>query len=143
MEELFVQSDVVSLHLPLSTVTRNIINTDILKHSKKGMMLINTARGPVIDLNALYDAMKSNIVSTAGLDVLATEPADPAHPLIKAWAANEEWINHRLLITPHSAFCTPESMRDMRFKAGEIAIAYLKYNRLQNCVNKEYLAESN
>lgn len=139
MEELFAQSDVVSVHLPLSTATKNIINADILEHSKKGLMLINTARGPVIDLDALYDAMKSETVSTAGLDVLATEPADPDHPLIKAWAADEEWINHRLLITPHSAFCTPESMRDMRFKAGEVAIAYLKYNQLQNCVNREYL----
>lgn len=140
MEELFAQSDIVSVHLPLSIDTRKIINADILRHSKKGLMLINTARGPVIDLDALYDAMRSETVSTAGLDVLATEPADPDHPLIKAWAANEEWINHRLLITPHSAFCTPESMRDMRFKAGEVAIAFLKHNKLQNCVNQQYLA---
>lgn len=142
MEVLFAQSDVVSVHLPLSPATQKIINADILKHSKNGMMLINTARGPVIDLDALYHAMKSGIVSTAGLDVLATEPADPDHPLIKAWAANETWIDHRLLITPHSAFCTPESMRDMRFKAGEVAMAYLKNNQLQNCVNREYLSES-
>ena len=139
MQALFSESDVVSLHLPLSASTNNIVNADILKHSKPGLMLINTARGPILDLDALYNAMKTNIIATAGLDVLSEEPANPDHPLIRAWAASEEWIKHRLLVTPHSAFCTPESMFDMRFKAGEVAIEYLKNNRLQNCVNSEYL----
>ena len=139
MEALFSESDVVSVHLPLSVKTYKIIDTNILKHSKPGLMLINTARGPIVDLDALHDAMKHDIISTAGLDVLYEEPADPDHPLIKAWANDEEWIKHRLLITPHSAFCTPESMHDMRYKAGEVAIAYLKHNHLQNCVNREFL----
>ena len=50
--------------------------------------------------------------------MLPEEPADPEHPLIKAWANDEEWIDHRLLITPHSAFFTPESVYDMRYKGG-------------------------
>ncbi|MEM9620067.1 MAG: C-terminal binding protein [Pseudomonadota bacterium] len=139
LQELFAQSDVVSVHAPLSTETENLINADVLAASKPGLVLVNTARGPVIDLDALYTALKNDQVRAAGLDVLPQEPADPEHPLIKAWAANEEWIDHRLLITPHSAFFTPESVYDMRFKGGEVAIDYLSDGRLQNCVNGDWL----
>ena len=71
--------------------------------------------------------------------MLPQEPADPEHPLIKAWAAGEDWIDHRLLMTPHSAFFTPESVHDMRFKGGEVAVTYLTEGRLQNCVNEQFL----
>jgi lactate dehydrogenase-like 2-hydroxyacid dehydrogenase len=75
------------------------------------------------------------------LDVLPVEPADPDHPLIKAWADGEDWIDHRLLLTPHSAFFTPESVYDMRFKGGEVALTYLQQGRLQNCVNGDFIGE--
>jgi len=139
LQELFAQSDVVSLHLPLSDETEKLINAEVLAASKPGLILINTARGPIIDLDGLYEAMQANHVQAAGLDVLPEEPANPDHPLIKAWAADEEWINHRLLITPHSAFFTPESVYDMRYKGGEVAVVYLEGGRLQNCVNAEWL----
>lgn len=142
MEALFGQCDVVSLHLPLSSATEKLINADVLKHSKPGLILINTARGPIIDLDGLYESMRDEHVMAAGLDVLPVEPADPDHPLIKAWAADETWIDHRLLITPHSAFYTPESVYDMRYKAGEIATAYLAGAGLQNCVNGDFLEDS-
>lgn len=141
LKELFGQSDVVSLHLPLSTETEKLINADVLEASKDGLILINTARGPIIDLDALYTALKNDTIQAAGLDVLPEEPADPEHPLIKAWAANEEWIDHRLTLTPHSAFFTPESVYDMRYKGGEVAINYLGEGRLNNCVNSQWLTE--
>ena len=141
LTELFGQCDVVSLHAPLSAETEKLIDAEVLAASKPGLVLINTARGPIIDLDALYDALKSGQVQAVGLDVLPVEPADPEHPLIRAWAANEEWIDHRLLITPHSAFFTPESVYDMRFKGGEVALTYLDEGRLQNLVNGEYLSE--
>ena len=75
-------------------------------------------------------------MQAVGLDVLPEEPANPDHPLIKAWAADEEWIDHRLLITPHSAFFTPESVHDMRFKGGEVIVKYLDTGALDNCVNR-------
>jgi lactate dehydrogenase-like 2-hydroxyacid dehydrogenase len=140
LEELFAQSDVVSLHLPLSSETEKLINAQVLAASKPGLILINTARGPIIDLDGLYEAMQANHIQAAGLDVLPEEPANPDHPLIKAWAADEEWINHRLLITPHSAFFTPESVYDMRYKGGEVAVTYLGGGRLNNCVNAEWLS---
>lgn len=139
LTQLFAQCDIVSLHLPLSDETEKLINAEVLAASKPGLVLINTARGPIIDLDALHDALRDNQLQAAGLDVLPEEPADPDHPLIRAWAADEEWIDHRLLLTPHSAFFTPESVFDMRYKGGELAITYLHENRLQNCVNEAFL----
>jgi lactate dehydrogenase-like 2-hydroxyacid dehydrogenase len=142
LEEVFGQADVVSIHAPLSANTEKLINADVLAASKPGLILINTARGPIIDLDALHDALKADTIQAAGLDVLPEEPADPEHPLIKAWAADEDWINDRLLLTPHSAFFTPESVYDMRYKGGEVAVAYLSEGILQNCVNSEWLTSA-
>ncbi len=139
LDELFAQCDVVSLHAPLAPETKNLIDSQVLACSRPGLILINTARGPLIDLDALYQALRAEQVRAAGLDVLPEEPANPDHPLIKAWAADEPWIDHRLLLTPHSAFHTPESVYDMRYKAGELAVSYLSEGRLINCVNSEFL----
>jgi phosphoglycerate dehydrogenase-like enzyme len=141
LTELFSQCDIVSLHAPLSAETEKLINAEVLAASKPGLVLINTARGPIIDLDALYDALRADQIQAVGLDVLPVEPADPDHPLIKAWAAGEDWIDHRLLLTPHSAFFTPESVYDMRYKGGEVALTYLHEGRLQNCVNGELVGE--
>ena len=141
LEALFGESDVVSLHLPLSADTERLIDAQVLASSKPGLILINTARGPIIDLDALHDALRADHVQAVGLDVLPTEPADESHPLIRAWADDEPWVADRLLITPHSAFFTPESVYDMRFKAGEIAMTYLSTGRLENCVNAHLIAE--
>jgi lactate dehydrogenase-like 2-hydroxyacid dehydrogenase len=139
LESLFQTSDVVSLHLPLTPDTHKLIDAALLAHSKPGLILINTARGPIVDLDALHTALRDGVVQAAGLDVLPEEPANPDHPLLAAWAADEPWIDHRLLMTPHSAFFTPESVHDMRYKGGEIAMAYLTDGRLQNCVNAHLL----
>ncbi|MEM7015709.1 MAG: C-terminal binding protein [Pseudomonadota bacterium] len=136
---LFAESDIVSVHAPLGDETRKLINADALSHAKPGLVLVNTARGEVIDLDALHDALKNNVIQAAGLDVLPVEPADPEHPLIKAWTNDEEWIRHRLVLTPHSAFFTPESARDMRYKGGEVAVKYLRDGRLENCVNSAFI----
>ncbi|MCH8142062.1 MAG: C-terminal binding protein [Proteobacteria bacterium] len=142
LEELFGESDVVSLHLPLTEETEKLIDAKVLASSKPGLILINTARGPVIDLDALHAALREDQLQAVGVDVLPEEPPDPEHPLIKAWAANESWIDHRLLITPHSAFFTPESVYDMRYKGGEVALTYLAQGRLQNCVNEQFLKKT-
>ena len=140
LAELFAQSDVVSVHVPLSAGTQNLIDGDVLSHAKQDSILINAARGPVVDVDALYEVMKSGQVRAAGLDVLPEEPPDLERPLLKAWAAGEEWLQDRLLITPHSAFSTPESVYDMRFKGGEVALRYLSEGVLENCVNEDHLS---
>jgi lactate dehydrogenase-like 2-hydroxyacid dehydrogenase len=137
--DVFAGSDVVSLHAPLTEETRRLVDASVLAAAKPGLLLVNTARGELIDLDALHDALREERVRAAGLDVLPEEPANPAHPLIAAWAAGEEWIRHRLLLTPHSAFYTPESMRDMRAKGAEVAVRYLRDGVLENCVNAHLL----
>lgn len=139
LEELMGESDIVSVHTPLNDETRNLLDAKLFAVAKKGIIVINTARGPIIDLDALHDAMKDGTVLATGLDVLTEEPADVNRPLIKAWLANEEWIKHRCVITPHSAFFTPESIRDIRAFAARTAARYLRDNRLENCVNREMI----
>ncbi|MFM7119867.1 MAG: NAD(P)-dependent oxidoreductase, partial [Gammaproteobacteria bacterium] len=139
LTELFGQCDIVSVHTPLDAGTRNLINAEVLGASKPGLILINTARGPIVDIDALHDAMRADVVRAAGLDVLPEEPANVEKPLIAAWHGNEAWIRNRLLITPHSAFFTPQSMRDIRSFSGRTAARYLRDGRLENCVNAHLL----
>lgn len=141
LEELFAESDLVSVHVPLTEETTKLVNADVLQHAKQDLILINTARGPVVDIDALHDVMKSGQVRAAGLDVLPQEPPDLERPLLKAWTTGAEWLEDRLLITPHSAFSTPESMYDMRYRGGEIALRYLEHGILDNCVNQAYLTD--
>ena len=131
--------DVVSIRTPLTVEARKMIGAEAFAAANKGMILMHTSRGPVVDVDALYDAMKDGTVLAAGLDVLPEEPANPQRRLIAAWQNNEDWIRHRLLVTPHSAFYTPESMRDNRAFAARTAARFLRDGRLENCVNKQFL----
>ena len=83
--------------------------------------------------------MRDGRVAGAGLDVLPSEPGDLDHPLFAAWRAGEPWIAERLIVTPHAAFYSPASMRDLRLKSVEVIHAYLTKGRLTNCVNAEHL----
>ncbi len=71
--------------------------------------------------------------------MLPKEPAAPADPLVAAWQANEPWIRGRVLLTPHAAFYSANSLADLRRKAIETAFYYLRDGTLANCVNAEYL----
>ena len=141
LEELMSESDIISIHTRLNEETTKLVGAEAFKSAKKGMIVINTARGPIVDIDALHDAMKADIVLAAGLDVLPEEPANLERPLVKAWVNDEEWIRHRLLITPHSAFFTPESIRDIRAFSARAAARFLRDGRLGNCVNKEQLQQ--
>jgi phosphoglycerate dehydrogenase-like enzyme len=139
LAELMGQCDIVSIHAPLNEETHNLIGADALAAAKPGVILVNTARGPIVDIDALYEAMKSNVVLAAGLDVLPEEPANQQKPLIAAWRAGEAWLKHRLVVTPHSAFFTPQSVRDIRLFSARTAGRYLRDGRLDNCVNEPFL----
>src|ERR1700756_694273 len=76
LAELMGQCDFVSIHAPLTEETRNLIGVEAFAAAKRGVILINTARGPIVDIDALYDAMKDGTVLAAGLDVLPEEPAN-------------------------------------------------------------------
>jgi D-3-phosphoglycerate dehydrogenase/C-terminal binding protein len=139
LAELAKRSDIVSIHAPLSEETRGMIGRDFFAGAKEGMLLVNTARGPIIDVDALHEALKSGTVGGAGIDVLPVEPADPQHPLIAAFQTREPWLEGRLILTPHAAFFSPSALDDMQRKAIEVAVNYLRDGELMNCVNREYL----
>jgi len=139
LAELMSRADVVSIHAPLNAATRGMLNADAFAAARPGLILVNTARGPIVDLGALEAAMRQGKVLGAGLDVLPSEPGDLDHPLIAAWRRGEDWIKGRLVVTPHAAFYSPASMVDLRLKAIEVIHAYLTEGRLTNCVNAEYL----
>ena len=101
--EMLEQSDIVLLHCPLTEQSRNLIDARALSHMKPSALLINTARGPVVDSQALADALNSGRLAGAGIDVFETEPPIPAsHPLCHC---------KNILLTPHVAFATAESMK--------------------------------
>ena len=139
LEDLLKVADVITIHAPLTPETNRMINAETVSKIKPGAYLISTARGPICDTGALLDGLKSNRLLAVGLDVLPSEPATLADPLVKAWQANEPWIRGRVLMGPHSGFYSPDSLVDLRTKAAQTACWYLKDNKLVNCVNAEFL----
>ena len=125
-------SDIISFHAPLNNKTENMANDNFFDNMKKDSILLNTARGKIIKMSSLFRAMKKNIVSKAGLDVLEDEPLNNLDPLIRAWRKKEDWIKNRLIITPHSAFYNEESYFEMREKAAIEAKRVLEGNNPLN-----------
>jgi phosphoglycerate dehydrogenase-like enzyme len=117
LDELLSQADYVSLHTPLTDETRGLAGAGFFAKAKPGMVLVNTSRGPVVDIGALEEAMRSGRVAMAGLDVLPNEPPVPEPGLLRAWRADEEWVRGRLVVSPHAAFFSEEADHDMRVKA--------------------------
>ncbi len=101
-EEMLRSSDIVSMHCPLNDQSRGIMNAAAFKEMKKGAYFINTARGPLVDEEALRDALVSGHLAGAGVDVLCTEPMTPECPLLNA---------PNCLITPHIAWAGVETRR--------------------------------
>lgn len=102
-EELLKQSDYLSLHCPLSDLTRDFINMDALKKMKPTAILINVARGPVVNNVDLAEALNNGIIAAAGLDVLMKEPLNKDNPLREIKDSN------KLIITPHLAWASIEA----------------------------------
>jgi glycerate dehydrogenase len=103
-ERLLAQADVVTLHLPLSAQTRNLIGARELARMKPGALLINTARGGLVDEHALAQALRAGKLGGAGFDVLSLEPPREGNPLLELELPN-------LIITPHVAWSSREAMQ--------------------------------
>ncbi len=126
LEALLAQADVLSLHAPLTQETRGLIDAAALALLPKGAVVVNTARGPIVDIDALAAALKSGHLAGVGLDVVPVEPpAAPVPELIAAYRSRAPWVEGRLIITPHSAFHTPEAWEDIRIKGAETMRAAL------------------
>jgi D-3-phosphoglycerate dehydrogenase len=120
LEELFRQSDVVSLHVPLSDETRGMVNARLLDLMKPGTMLVNTARGAVVNIEDLVGALASGKLDGAALDVLPQEPPPAGHELLS---------HPRVLLTPHSAFYSVEAERELRRKAAQNLVDWARTGR--------------
>ena len=134
MQELLRESDFVTLHSPLIPETRNMIGAAELDLMKPTAFLINCARGPLIDEQALYEALKNNHIGGAGLDVLVEAHPAPDHPLLGLENA---------IITPHVAFFSEEAVLELEERAaGEVA-AVLQGRMPENLVNRDVLTHPN
>jgi phosphoglycerate dehydrogenase-like enzyme len=101
LNELLTKSDIVSLHVPLTPQTEGMINAATLAKMKPGAILINTARGAIVDEAALVEALRSGQLAAAGLDVFAEEPVAPDNPLLRL---------DNVLLTPHVSWYTADTM---------------------------------
>jgi glycerate dehydrogenase len=125
LDPLLLQSDVVSLHCPLTPETERIINAERLAKMKPTAFLLNTSRGPLIDDKALAEALDAGRIAGAGLDVLAVEPPPADNPLLRA---------KNCVITPHIAWATRSARERLMRAAVDNVKAFLSGKR-QNVVN--------
>ncbi|MBQ8592540.1 MAG: D-2-hydroxyacid dehydrogenase [Lachnospiraceae bacterium] len=102
-DTLLAEADILSLHCPLSDLTRDLIDREALKKMKKTAIIINVARGPIINQEALYEALTTQEIAAAGLDVLTKEPIVADNPLAKIRDSK------KLIITPHLAWASVEA----------------------------------
>jgi phosphoglycerate dehydrogenase-like enzyme len=131
--------DAVSFHVPLTSETKGMASANFFAKLSPGTVFINTARGGIVDQGALAAALRSGQVRAAGLDVLNVEPASQTDPLVAAWCRGEEWVRHRLIITPHAAFFCAEAYEEMRRKAARTVRDVLNGGQPRNVVNRPWL----
>lgn len=128
LETLLRESDFISVHVPLNAETHHLINAATLAQMKPTAVLVNTSRGPVVDQQALYTALKEKWIFAAALDVTDPEPLPLDSPLLKL---------DNLVLAPHIASASFTTRSQMARMAAENLIAGLRGERLPNCVNPE------
>jgi glyoxylate reductase len=128
LDTLLRESDFISIHTLLNEETHHLINAESLSKMKPTAILINTSRGPVVDQQALYEALKVRRLFAAALDVTDPEPLPPDSPLLEL---------DNIVITPHIASASWTTRAKMARMAAENLIAGLQGERLPNCVNPE------
>ena len=121
LQELFRQADVISLHCPLTPQTRNLINAETLSLMKPTALLVNTARGALIDETALIHALRERQLAAAALDVISHEPPPAGHPIIRA---AKELDN--LFVTPHNAWSAREARERLLGEVADNIIAFFE-----------------
>ena len=125
LDELLAKADFITMHVPLTDKTRNILSRENLAKTKKGVRIINAARGGLIDEDALADALRSGHVAGAALDVFATEPATDS-PLFNL---------PNVVVTPHLGASTSEAQENVALQVAEQMADYLLTGAVQNALN--------
>jgi D-3-phosphoglycerate dehydrogenase/C-terminal binding protein len=132
---LLAGSHVVSLHCPLTADTRHLINRRTLEQMPAGSYLVNTARGGLVDVLAVLDAVTAGHLAGAAIDVLEQEPPPEDHPLVVAWRDPNHPAHDRIILNPHTAFYSEEGLLDMRIKGSENCRRVLLGQPPRNVVN--------
>jgi D-3-phosphoglycerate dehydrogenase len=130
LDTLLSESDIISIHCPLTKETYHLINEDKIRLMRKRPYIINTARGAIIDEKALYKALKEGWIAGAALDVFEIEPPPENNPLFEL---------DNVVLTPHIAWYTEEALRRLEMSAVEEAIRILRGELPRNIVNREVL----
>lgn len=127
LEELMQQSDVISIHCNLTNETNNLLNDSVFDFTKKSPIVINTARGPVIDQSSLLEALNNHQISHAGIDVYNTE---------LAYELPDELLNHPSVIcTGHYAWYSEHSHQELQKRAADNLLALLQGKVIEDCLN--------
>jgi len=127
IDQLFKEADIISLHMPLTDETKHMVNAERLASMKKTAIVVNTARGPLIDTTALAAALESEEIAAAGIDVFEDEPLPDDHPLRTAKHA---------LLTSHVAWYSESSIPRLQQLAAEEVVRGLQGVPMKNQVNK-------
>lgn len=130
-DRLLAESDYLTLHCPLTDQTRHIVDAAALARMKPTAILVNTARGGLVDTAALVDALQAGRLGGAGLDVTEPEPLDPSSPLLRL---------DQVIVTPHAAWYSEEGRADLKRRVAEEAVRVLGGARPLFCVNPEVFA---
>jgi lactate dehydrogenase-like 2-hydroxyacid dehydrogenase len=128
LDTLLSESDFVSIHVPLKPETTHLVNAEFLAKMKPNAVLVNTARGGILDQNALYHALKSDQIFSAALDVTDPEPLPMDSPLLEL---------ENCIIVPHLGSASKKTRDMMSLLAAQNLVAGLQSKRLPNCVNPE------
>lgn len=126
LERIFKESDFITIHTPLTSETKYLINKNTIAKMKKGVYIINCARGGIVNEKDLYEAIQSGRVAGAALDVYETEPPEQDNPLIK---------DERIICTPHLGASTLEAQENVAVAIAEQVIDFLIYGTIRNAVN--------
>jgi len=133
LDRLLAESDYVTVHCPLNAETRHLIDAAALARMKPSAVLVNTARGGIVDTAALAAALERGRLGGAGLDVTEQEPLDPRSPLLRM---------DRVVVTPHAAWYSEEGRSDLKRRVAEEAVRVLvRGEPPRNCVNPRVLAK--
>ncbi|MDH5749508.1 MAG: C-terminal binding protein [Rhodospirillales bacterium] len=129
-DQLLEQSDFISIHAPLTPETQNLFSSDVFKKMKSTAYLINTARGPLVDADALVKALDAGEIAGAALDVVPVEPLPKDSPLLG---------RDNLILTPHTAFYSEDALLDLQTKCAIDVASVLNGNKPKYPVNPEAL----
>ncbi|MDP9364979.1 MAG: C-terminal binding protein [Chloroflexota bacterium] len=132
LDDLLARADAVTVHCPLTPETRGLFDANRLGRMKPGAILVNTARGPIVDLDALVPALERGALAGAGLDVVYPEPLPAGHPL---------YALPNVILTPHSAYYSERSVEVVRRETFNEALAVLRGHRPRTVANPAVLAK--